>query len=449
MQHYPLEVHINDLGVRIGRSLFINSVLPLVKYRIGALTCRIISDTVVTLRSPQDLKFLDIWMPIGPVTYKSLVIEAGNLEELHFSYSSLSKYPVGRLNIVLPALKELHLVDDSTYSGPTNEVKDMLAVNYVAFLKKSFPSLHTLIVITMANRTRTIEYVLEFFGFLERHANTLRKVKLDIRRPVVSPPEERVLEYVMLDGDVDMTKLEGVQLEELEVNLGNDFFVGVEEWKQFWDSQVKMTHFKTGEGRPLDPPTYFGIIEKSEKTLVSLHLGLEIFHTDTKKWQPIDCRRFEDCQNLKYLTLIGTPNLENRPKMAELINLDLFPVSLQKLELHNFYLETDHLQAFGEATMEQNRQLEKLVIWNYCTSGKFGITLKLLDSWIGDSFFKELKLKGVNGKEMELKQYVKLITLGAKPHLSHCCVHAIYDPELKNYFPPPKVRIHAEEVVQI
>ncbi|CAL8142718.1 unnamed protein product [Orchesella dallaii] len=437
----PVEVHLTDISFRIAMHYF-NGHEDLTKYQIKVLHSRVFDEALPQLKSPEVLKVVEFVTPTQLSTFSTLISKAVNLQELHFTFSSLTQYVLSEMDLNLPNLKLLNIVDRSIAykDDPT-----ILHKNITGFLTKTFPSIQRIVVLTSASRKQTVEYAKYLLKFIQSNCDSLRQVKFNVSTSIQKHllSEKGVPDMVEFTSpeDFDLERLASARLEELELSFGHNFFVGLEQWTWLLNNQSCLAHLNMGVDKPLSPTLFETPITRSASTLVSVQLGIENFDGHTNERYTLDCDIFENCTNLQMLVLNGSPhpeNLELRPPSNELKNLEKLPKNLFGLAVENFYLETNDVLAFTRGVHMKERALKRLVLRNIGVDEerKFGVTLLMLDYWISAEILIEIIVQGINGNECQLHEYEHLTKFGVKLPLDKCTAHAYYYPNLMEYRKP-------------
>ncbi|ODM95534.1 F-box/LRR-repeat protein 12 [Orchesella cincta] len=438
-ENIPVEVHLTDVGFRVALHFF-NDHYDLPKYRIKVLHSRVFDEPLPELKSPEDLQKLEFITPTQLSTFNTFVSKAINLKELHFTLGSLSQYVISEMELNLPNLKLLSIVDRpiAYKDDPT-----ILSRNISGFLEKTFPSIEKIIILTVANRKQTVEYTKDLLKFIQTNANSLRKVKFNVSTSIQKGllGDKGLSDSVELSSpeDFDLQLLASAKLEELELSFGRDFIVGLEKWIWLLNNQTSLAHLNMGMDKLLRPTLFETPITRSTSTLVSIQLGIENFVSSTNERCIVECNVFENCTKLQMLVLTGSPypeNCELRPPTVELKNLEKLPKSMFGLAVENFYVETDDLKELIRGVRMKERTLKKLALRNIGVEGTFGVTLMMLDFWISAEVLTEILVKGINGNECQLHEYEMLTKFGVQLPLDKCTAHALYYPSLMEYRKP-------------
>lgn len=437
-EHIPVEAHLTDIGFRIAMHYFVgHSELP--KYRIKVIHSRVLDEPLPDLKTPEDLHVLDFATHTELATYKHLIGKAENLQELCFGYSSLTGQPISEVDVNLPKLTLLYMADRAV-EGKTTDItqQEILPKNITGFLGKTFPSIQRLVVCTVATRKQTVAYVKALLKFIQNHSETLNRVKFTVSTSIqnVNPNEREndLVEFSSSDEIFNLSQLANVKLVELEINIGKNFFCGLDQWQELLKTQNMLEHFTFGLEKPLTPQLFEAPVTHSATFLVTIQIGVEVYTADQRK--PLDCAIFEGCVNLKMMVLNGPPMVDARTPAVEILNFNKLPKGLVALGLENIYLETKQIAELAEDAMMIERTLEKLSLQNVGTTTGYGVTLAMLDCWITSKVIQEIIVKGINGDENRIQDYEHLCKFGVKSPIAKCMMHAYYYSNFMEYKKP-------------
>lgn len=436
-EHIPVEAFITDIGFRIGLHYFVgHDSLP--KYRIKAIHSRVLDEPLPDLKSPEELLVLDFPTHTELTTYKHFILNAKNLKELYFGYSSLTTHLLSSVDVPLTKLTLLYMADrpvEGKYKDP--EKLEILPRNIIGFLDKTLPSIQKIVVCTVASRKQTLEYGKALLKFIQRHSGTLKVVKFTVDTTIhnfeLDEPVDDLVEYSSNSEEFNLAQLANVKLTEIDIRFGRNFFCGLEQWRGILENQKELEHLTIAVEKPIKPKIFEAPVTLSAVNLLSVQIGVLVY--DGLETNSLDCSIFADCVNLKLLVFNG-PTV-SRPASREIFNLSKLPTSLYAFAVENIYVETREIAEFTRGVMLKLRTLEKLGLQNIGTTTGYGVTLAMLDCWITARVLQEIIIKhGMNGDESRLPECDHLLQFGIKSPIGKCNVHAFYYPRFGEYKMP-------------
>jgi len=475
----PVEIWVTDIGFRFASQCYYD-LEYFSNFVVTSLHSRVQSDDFPKLRAPDRLKCVEFAAPTPKTVYQKFTQRASNLTRLTFGYSSLTKDVLSLPGEkCFPRLRSLRIVDRSLESSDI-EHPEILFQNVIGFLHMSFTSLESFFLGCVASKTQALRYTLHLFHFVQSHWKTLKCVILRLHislQEVHEGPQEEVLNplqwrQAMLgelkeeqSAAIDWEALSSVMiiinkhsicqnglctvallclytkcmnlcfqlnLEELEVDYGFEFFCALPEWMKFIGTQKYLQHLNFGVGFPLDFSPLAPNFGDNLSTLVSLQLGSKTYVPELGTPFAIDCSLFKDLKALKMFCLIGENNFgaKRRAKMPELTNTSQLPVNITAVAIENIHIDSGELYTL----LTTLKNVDHLSLQSIGVENNLGMKLPVLELLVESHKMKELIIRGINGDDCSLHQYETLLSVGLTVplktfycHLKWNCEEGKYD----------------------